>query len=40
MVDVDGVGVKDACAAGCSGVDVLVDFPGVEWGVVVVADGE
>ncbi len=40
MVDVDGVGVEDVSAAGCSRVDVLVDFPGVEWSVVVVADGE
>ena len=40
MVYVDGVGVEDVSAAGCSRVDVLVDFPGVEWGVVVVADGE
>ena len=40
VVYVDGVGVEDVSAAGCSRVDVLVDFPGVEWGVVIVADGE
>ena len=40
MVEVDGVCVEDVGAAGCSGVYVFVELPGVEWGVVVVADGE
>ncbi len=40
VVEVNGVGVEDVGAAGCSGVDDFVDFPGVESGVVIVADGE
>jgi hypothetical protein len=40
VVEVNGVGVEDACAAGCGGVDVLVEFSCVEWGVVIVSDGE
>ena len=40
MVEVNGVGLKNVGAAGRSRVDVLVDLPGVEWCVVVVADGE
>ena len=40
VVEVDGVSVKDVVAVGCCGVDVLVDFAGVEGGVMVVADGE
>ncbi len=38
MVEVDGVGVKNVVAVGCHGVDVFVDFTGVEGGVMVVAD--
>ena len=33
-------GVKNVVAIGCRGVDVLVEFAGVEMGVMVVADGE
>ena len=40
MVDVDGVGVEYVSAICCRGVDVHVEFAGVEGGVVVVADGE
>ena len=40
VVEVDGVSVDDVVAVGCRGVDVLVDFAGVEGGVMVVADGE
>ena len=40
MVEVNGLGFEDVGAAGCSRVDVLVEFPGVEWGVVIVAYGE
>ena len=40
MVEVNGVGFEDVGAAGCRRVDVLVEFPGVEWGVVIVADDE
>ena len=40
VVEVDGVSIKDVVAVGCHGVDVLVEFAGVEGGVVVSADGE
>ena len=40
MVEVDGVGLEDVAAVGCRGVDVSVDFAGVERCVVVIADGE
>ncbi len=40
MVEVDGVSLEDVEAAGRSRVDILVDFPGVEWCGVVIADGE
>ena len=40
MVEVDGFGVQDVGVVGCRGVDVIVDFAGVEGGVVVIADGE
>ena len=40
VAEVNGVGFEDIGAAGCSRVDVLVEFPGVEWGVVIVADGD
>ncbi len=40
MVEVDGVGIKYVVAICCRGVDVLVEFTGVEGGVVVTADGE
>ena len=40
VIEVDGVSVKNVVAVGCRGVDVLVDFVGVEGGVMVVADGE
>jgi hypothetical protein len=40
MVEVDGVGLEDVAAVGCRGVDVFVDFAGVERCVVVIADGE
>ena len=40
MVEVDGVGVEDVVAICCQGVDVLVEFAGIEGGVVVAADGE
>ena len=40
VVEVDRVSVEDVVAAGCRGVDVLVEFSGVEGGVVGVADGD
>ena len=40
MVEVDGVSVEDVVAVGCRGVDVLVEFAGVEGGIVVVPDCE
>ena len=40
MVEVDGVCFEHVVAIHCSGVDVLVEFAGVEQGVVKVADGE
>ena len=40
MVEVDGVSLGNAVAVGCRGVDVLVNFAGVEWCVVVNADRE
>ena len=40
MVEVDEVSVENVAAVGCSGVDVYVNFAGVEWGVVVITDGE
>ena len=39
VVEVDGVGVKDVAIGRC-GVHVLVEFAGVEGGVVVFADSE
>jgi hypothetical protein len=38
MVDVDGVGLENVVAVGCRGVDVFVDFSGVERCVVVTPD--
>jgi hypothetical protein len=40
LVEVDGVSVEDVVAVGYCGVDVLVEFAGVERGVVIVAHGE
>ena len=40
LVEVDRVGVDDVVAVGCHGVDVIVDFAGVDGGVMVVAGGE
>ena len=40
VVEVDRVDVEVVVAVGCSRVDVLVDFVGIEWGVVVIAGGE
>jgi hypothetical protein len=40
VVEVDGVSVKDVVAVSCHGAHILVEFAGVEGGVVVVADGE
>ena len=40
VVEVDGVGIEYVIAICCRGVDVLVEFAGVEGGVVVTADGE
>jgi hypothetical protein len=40
VVEVDGVGVKNVVAIGCRGINVFVDFAGVERGVMVVTDGE
>ena len=40
MVEVDGICLEDVVAISCSGVYVLVEFAGVERGVVIVADGE
>jgi hypothetical protein len=40
VVEVDGVKVKNVVAIGCRGVEVFVDFAGVERGAMVVADGE
>ncbi len=40
VVEVDGVDIENVIAVCCQGVDVLVEFAGVEGGVVVTADGE
>ena len=40
MVEVDRVGLKYVGAVGCGGIDVLVDLAGIEWCVMVVANGE
>jgi len=40
VVEVDRVCINNVVAVGCRGVDVPVDFAGVEGGVMVVADGE
>ena len=40
MVEVDGILFEDVVAIHCSGIDVLVELAGDEWGVVKVADGE
>ncbi len=40
MVEVDGVGIEYVVAIRCRGVDVLVEFAGVEGAVVVTADGK
>ena len=40
MVEVDGVDIENVIAICCQGVDVLVEFAGIEGGVVVTADGE
>ena len=39
-VEVDGVSVETVDADGYRGVEIFVDFAGVEWGVVVIAHGE
>ena len=39
MVKVDRVCFEDIDAVGCGGVYVLVDLAGIEWRVMVVADG-
>ena len=40
MVRVDGVGLEDVVAIHSSSVNILVEYAGVERGVVKVADGE
>ena len=40
MVEVDRVCVEDVVSVDCRGVYLLVEFVGVEGGVVVVADSE
>ena len=40
MVEAYGVGLENVVAVGCRGVDIFVDFAGVERCVVVIADGE
>ena len=40
MVEVDGVSFENVVAVCCKGVDVLVEFAGVERGVLTFADGE
>ena len=40
MVEVYGVGLENVVAVGCCGVEVFVDFSGVERCVMVIADGE
>ena len=40
IVEVYGVGLEDVVAVGCRGVDLFVDFTGVERSVVVISDGE
>ena len=40
MVEVDGVGLEDVVAVCCRGIYILVEFAGVERGVVKVVDGE
>ncbi len=40
LVEVDWIGLENVDAVGCGGVDVLVDLSGIEWRVVVVADGD
>ncbi len=40
VVEVDRVGLKDVDAVGSSGIDVIVDFAGIERCVVVIADGK
>ena len=40
MVEVDAIGVKDVGAGGSCRIHVLVEFAGIEGGVMVVADSE
>ena len=40
MVEVDRISLQDVDAVGCGRVDVLIDLSGIEWRVVVVADGD
>ena len=40
IVEVDGISLEKFVAVCCRGIDVLVDFAGVERGVVEVANGE
>jgi hypothetical protein len=40
MVEVDGVGLENIVAVGYRGVDVFVDFAGVERCVMVIAGSE
>ena len=40
MVEVDRVGLKNVVADYCRGIDILVNFAGVERGVVKVVDSE
>ena len=40
MVEVYRVGLENVVAVGCRGVDIFVDFAGVERCVMVIADGE
>ena len=40
MVHVDGVSLEDVVVIHCGRINALVEFAGVEWGVVKVADGE
>ena len=40
MVEVYGFGFEDVVPVGCRGVDVFVEFAGVERSVIEIADGE
>ena len=40
MVKVYGAGLENVVTVGCRGVDIVVDFEGIERCVVLIADGE